>query len=191
MKFSRSPLDALVGGCLIFFFSLEPVYAGFFVGADATAMRASIAWTIPKINQNFELNPVRARIGYQGETFGFEVQAFSAVEDIAVDNGFVDKLEIAESFGLYLRAQEKWVYAKLGVTLYNTIYTDTLTGVSDSDRIGLPTLVLGIEYPLTRNIGINLDYSYGEARSQYYNITSGPVPTLKIYGAALGLTIKF
>lgn len=167
--------------------------AEYFIGADATSLKANIDWT--GIVQKYDLTPVRVRLGYQGELFGFEVHAYSNVDDTSTDNGFTDKLELETSYGAYLRMQEKWVYARVGVTWFDTYYTAYDLGVTDRDVIAMLTFALGFDIPLTKNLAVNLDYTYADGRARYPNITSlGPGltdPTLRIQGPALGLTLKF
>jgi len=167
--------------------------AEYFIGADASSLGAKIDWT--GIVQNYDLTPVRVRLGYQGEFFGFEVHVYSNVDDTSTDNGFTDKLELETSYGAYLRMQEKWVYARLGVTWFDTYYTAYDLGVTDRDVIAMPTFALGFDIPLGKNFAVNLDYTYADGRARYPNITTlGPGytdPTMRIQGPGLGLTLKF
>jgi hypothetical protein len=167
--------------------------AEYLIGADATSLKANIDWT--NIDMNYDLTPARIRLGYQGEFFGFEIHAYSKADDISTDNGYTDKLELETSYGAYVRMQEKWVYARLGVTWFDTYYTDTNLGVTDRDVIAMPTFALGFDIPLGKNLAVNLDYTYADGRARYPNITaSGPGltdPTLRIQGPGLGLTFKF
>jgi hypothetical protein len=169
--------------------------AEFFIGADATSLKANIDWSSPPIDQNFDLTPARLRLGYQGKFFGFEVHAYSKVDDTSTDNGFTDKLELDTSFGAYLRMQEKWVYARLGATWFDTYYTDVVLGITDRDVIVMPTFALGLDIPLTKNLAVNLDYTYANGKARYPSITVlGPGladPSLRIQGPGLGLTVKF
>lgn len=186
-KLIRAGLAALLLG----FSSMAS--AEFFIGADATSLNANIEWT--GITQDFDLTPVRIRLGYQSEFFGFEVHAYTKVDDTSTSNGFTDKLELDTSYGAYLRMQERWVYARLGVTWFDTYYTAYDLGVTDRDVIAMPTGTLGIEVPLGQHIGINLDYTYAEGKAIYPNITAlGPGltnPNMVITGPAVGLTLKF
>jgi hypothetical protein len=165
--------------------------AEFFIGADATSLDAKIEWNVPvSIVQNYDLTPARLRVGYQGEFFGFEVHAYSKDDDTSTSNGFDDKLELDTSYGAYLRMQERWIYARLGVTWFDTYYTDLNLGLTDRDVIAMPTAVLGIEVQLGKHIGINLDYTYATGSANYPTISSGS-PDLRIQGPALGVTVKF
>lgn len=166
------------------------VNAQFFIGADAMSLEARIAWDSPSIVQNFDLELARLRVGYQGDFFGFEVHVYSEDDDTSSSNGFDDKLELDTSYGAYLRMQEKWVYARLGVTWFDTYYTDLNLGQTDRDLISMPTATLGIEVPLGQHIGINLDYTYAEGSSTYSTISASS-PNLRMQGPALGLTVKF
>jgi opacity protein-like surface antigen len=175
--------------------------AEYFIGADATSMKGDIAWGGSSVSFVHDLTPGRIRLGYQGDFFGFEVHAYSKVDDDATDNGFTTNLELDVSYGAYVRMQEKWVYARLGVTWFDTYYTvyDPLNpGVSlitDRDMIAMMTFALGFDIPLTKNLAVNLDYTYADGRAVYPNITaSGPGltdPTLVIKGPGLGVTFKF
>jgi hypothetical protein len=175
--------------------------AEYLIGADAAALKADIAWGGSSVSFVHDLTPGRLRLGYQGDFFGFEVHAYSKVDDDATDNGFTTNLELDASYGAYVRMQEKWVYARLGVTWFDTYYTvyDPLNpGVSlvtDRDVIAMPTFAIGFDIPLGKNLAVNLDYTYADGRARYPNITaSGPGltdPTLVIKGPGLGLTLKF
>ena len=165
--------------------------AEFFIGADATSLKANIDWSTPPIDQNYDLTPARVRLGYQRGFWGFEVHAYSKVDDTSTDNGFTDKLELDTSFGAYVRMQEKWVYARLGVTWFDTYYTDVGAGITDRDVIAMPTFALGLDIPLGKNFAVNLDYTYADRTANYPNITTSGSPTLRIQGPGLGLTVKF
>lgn len=166
--------------------------AQFFIGADATALDARIEWNIPvSIVQTYDLTPARVRLGYQGDFFGFEVHAYSKDDDTSSSNGFDDKLELDTSYGAYLRMQERWVYARLGVTWFDTIYTDLISGYVDEDMIAMPTATLGVEVQLGEHIGINLDYTYATGSANYSTISPNSSPDMRIQGPALGLTVKF
>jgi hypothetical protein len=175
--------------------------AEYFIGADATSLKGDIAWGASSVSFVHDLTPVRVRLGYQGELFGFEVHAYSKVDDDAFDNGYTTNLELDTSYGAYLRMQEKWVYARVGVTWFDTYYTvyDPLNPgvvlVTDRDMIAMLTFALGFDISLTKNLAVNLDYTYSDGKARYPNITaSGPGltdPTLVIKGPALGLTLKF
>ena len=178
----------LLGMLLLGFTSLAN--AQYFVGVDAMALGARIAWDSPPITQNYELELGRLRLGYQGDFFGFEVHVYSKDDDTSTDNGFNDKLELDTSYGAYLSMQEKWVYARLGVTWFDTYYTDLNLGLTDRDLIAMPTATLGIEVPLGQHIGINLDYTYAEGSSTYSTISASS-PNLRMQGPAVGLTVKF
>lgn len=171
--------------------------AQFFIGADAIAYDAKIEWNVPvSIVQNFDLNPVRVRVGYQGDFFGFEVHAYSKDDDNSTSNGFEDKLELDTSYGAYLRMQERWVYARLGVTWFDTYYSiyDPLNPgvilVTDRDVIAMPTATLGVELQLGEHIGISLDYTYATGTANYPSFSTGS-PDLRIQGPAAGITLKF
>ena len=164
--------------------------AEYFIGADAMQLGAKIAWDIPPIVQDYDLELARVRLGYQGDFFGFEVHVYSKDDDTSSSNGFDDKLELDTSYGAYLRMQEKWVYARLGVTWIDTYYTDLILGQTDRDVIAMPTGTLGIEVPIGENIGINLDYTYAEGNSTYSTISASS-PNLRMQGPAVGLTLKF
>jgi len=169
--------------------------AEYFIGADGTSLKADIAWGGSSVSFVHDLTPVRVRLGYQGDFFGIEVHAYSKADDDAFDNGYTTNLEIDTSYGAYLRMQEKWVYARLGVTWFDTYYTVPAFNVTDRDVIAMPTFALGFDIPLGKNIAVNLDYTYADGRARYPNITvSGPGltdPTLVIQGPGLGLTLKF
>lgn len=169
--------------------------AEFFIGADATSLKADIAWGASSVSFVHDLTPVRLRVGYQGEFFGFEAHAYSKVDDDAYDNGFTTNLELETSYGAYLRMQEKWVYVRFGVTWFDTYYTVYAFGVTDRDVIAMPTFALGFDIPVGKNLSVNLDYTYADGKAVYPNITAqGPGltdPTMVIKGAGLGLTLKF
>ncbi len=188
-KLLRSCLAALLLGLS------NTASAGFFVGADATSLKADIAWGGSSVSFVHELTPARLRLGYQWDLFGLEAHAYSKVDDDAYDNGFTTNLELDTSYGAYLRMQEKWVYARLGVTWFDTYYTVYAFNVTDRDVIAMPTFALGLDIPLGKNLSVNIDYTYADGRARYPNITaSGPGltdPTLVIKGAGLGLTLKF
>jgi hypothetical protein len=167
--------------------------AEYLIGADATSLGVKIDWT--GIVQNHDLTPARLRLGYQGDFFGFEVHVYSKADDTSTDNGFTDQLELETSYGAYVRMQEKWVYARLGVTWFDTYYTANDLGVTDRDVIVMPTFALGFDIPLGKNLAVNLDYTYADGKAKYPNITAtGPGltdPTMRIQGPGLGLTFKF
>lgn len=165
--------------------------AEFFVGADATSLKSYIDWSAPSIDQNFELTPARLRLGYQGEFFGLEVRGYSNVDDTSTDNGFTDKLEIDTSYGIYLRMQEKWVYALVGATWFDTYYTDVNLGITDRDVIAMPTFALGLDIPLGKHLAVNVDYTYADGTANYTQITGFGSPTLRIQGPGLGLSLMF
>lgn len=175
--------------------------AEYFIGADATSLEGDIAWGGSSVHFVHDLTPARIRLGYQGDFFGIEVHAYSNVDDDATDNNFTTNLELETSYGAYLRMQEKWVYARLGVTWFDTYYTvydpanPGVPLVTDRDVIAMPTFVLGLDIPLGKNLSVNLDYTYADGRAVYPNITaSGPGltdPTLVIQGPGLGVTLKF
>ena len=165
--------------------------AEFFIGADATSLKSYIDWSAPSIDQNFKLTPARLRLGYQGEFFGLEIRGYSNVDDTSTDNGFTDKLEIDTSYGIYLRMQEKWVYALVGATWFDTYYTDVNLGITDRDVIAMPTFALGFDIPLGKNLAVNVDYTYADGNANYSQITGFGSPTLRIQGPGLGVTMKF
>lgn len=162
--------------------------AQFFVGADGVSLGAKIEWDVPPISQDYELELARLRLGYQGDFFGFEVHVYSKDDDTSTSNGFTDTLELDTSYGAYLRMQEKWVYARLGVTWFDTYYS--YLNDTDRDQIAMPTATLGIEVPLGQHIGINLDYTYAEGNTTYSTISSSS-PNLRMQGPAVGVTVKF
>jgi hypothetical protein len=170
--------------------------AQFFIGADGTSLGAKIDWNQPvSVVHTYDLTLARVRVGYQGDFFGFEVHAYSKDDDTSESSGYLGKLELDTSYGAYLRMQEKWVYARLGVTWFDTYYTLALASnpsatVTDRDVIAMPTFALGIEVPLGQHIGINLDYTYADGKANYPAFSYGS-PTMRIQGPALGLTVKF
>ena len=176
-------------------------HAQYFIGADATYLVGDIDWAGSNVFFKHELTPVRVRAGYQGGFFGLEAHVYSKSDGDDTSNGYTTNLEIETSYGLYLRMQERWVYARLGVSWFDTHYTvyDPLNpGVvlaTDRDMISMPTFTLGIEIPLGDNLAVNLDYTYAEGRAIYPNITAtGPGlddPNMIISGPGLGLTMKF
>ncbi len=184
-KMLRSSLAALLLGLS------NTASAGFFIGADATSLKSYIDWSAPSIDQDFELTPGRIRLGYQGDFFGLEAHAYSSVDDTSNDNGFTDKLELETSYGAYLRMQEKWIYARVGVTWFDTYYTDVLLGITDRDVIAMPTFSLGLDIPLGKYLAVNVDYTYADGTANYPQITSFGSPTLRIQGPGLGVTLKF
>lgn len=183
----------LLGMLLLGFTSLAN--AQFFIGADATWLNSEIEWPDSQVYFDHEMTPVRLRLGYQGDFFGLEAHLYSKNDADAESNGFTTNLEFDTSYGLYLRMQEKWVYARLGVTWFDTYYTVYAFNVTDRDVIAMPTVTLGFEVPLGEHIGINLDYTYAEGSAVYPNITAqGPGltdPNMVVTGPALGLTLKF
>jgi hypothetical protein len=176
-------------------------HAQFFIGADATWLNSEIEWPDSQVYFDHEMTPARLRLGYQGDFFGLEAHIYSKNDDDAESNGFTTNLEFDTSYGLYLRMQEKWVYARLGVTWFDTYYSvyDPLNPgvvlVTDRDVIAMPTFTFGIEVPLGEHIGINLDYTYAEGTAVYPNITAqGPGltnPNMVVTGPAVGVTFKF
>jgi len=175
--------------------------AEYFIGADVVSLKGDIAWGGSSVSFVHDLTPARLRLGYQGDFFGFEVHAYSKVDADDTDNGYTTNLELDTTFGAYLRMQEKWVYARLGATWFDTYYTvydpsnPGVPLVTDRDVIAMPTFALGLDIPLGKNFAVNLDYTYTDGRARYPNITaSGPGltdPTLVIKGPSLGLTLKF
>ena len=169
--------------------------AQFFIGADATSLTGDIEWSYSKVYFEHKLSPVRIRAGYQGDFFGLEAHVYTEDDADAFSNGYTTNLKIDTSYGAYLRMQERWAYARLGVTWFDTYYSVPAFNVTDRDVIAMPTVTIGIEWALGNNIAVNLDYTYAEGRAVYPNITSQAPgftdPILIIDGGALGLTVKF
>jgi hypothetical protein len=163
------------------------------LGADAVRLDAKTDWSSP--HYIFDLEPTRLRLGFQGKFFGLELHAYDKVDDIQDYLGIGCKLEIEESYGAYLRMQDRWVFFREGVTWFDTRFTAFPLGVTNRDVIAMPTYAVGLEIPLGPFLAINVDYTYADGRARYPDITVlGPGltdPTLRIQGAAAGITLRF
>ncbi len=191
MRFFKITSSLFTGLCLMFFAAITPAQAEFFIGADATTLGAELQFTEGSFLYN--LAPYRAKLGYRGETLGFEIHALSNQDKtIGTYVGSDYNFKIENNVGAYIHLREKWVYARLGGTWLQTTFTHVPTNTSDSDTVFLLTGALGVELRLGKHLFFNLDYTYSEGKGHYPNLVGGTSkPTITMQGFGAGVNLAF
>lgn len=189
----RNLVLTLFSYIVIAILTIEYANAGkFFAGIDTTNLRAKIKWDPTK--PEFRVEPERVKIGYLGDTFGVEFHGYPDTETLGSNNGYNFNLKLNDMYGAYLRLQDEWIYARIGMTWVDTEVTWIDVSRTNNDFNGMPTLALGIDWQVSF-VSLNLDYTYMEHKIKLPDITaSGPGltdPSLVYQGFAFGVNIRF
>lgn len=173
--------------------TIEYVNAGkFFAGIDATNLNARVKWS--QTQPEFRVEPERVKIGYRGDIFGIEFHAYPDTETLGSSNNYNFNLKLNDMYGAYLRLQDEWLYARIGMTWVSTEFTWIDAQRTNIDFNGMPTLAVGLDWQVSI-VSFNLDYTYMEHTLVLPDITAtGPGltnPPLVYQGFALGVNISF
>ena len=176
---------------LLLVLSPSTVWPEYFLGADYTRLGTNI--TFNDGSSLYTANPIRLRAGWRGELAGIEVDFLSRQEQSQPAWGGDNyNFKTGAGFGAYLYLHQKWVYAKLGGTWYDTTLTNLTSGISDNSTVAQATFAVGIEYALFPNLFLNADYTYAVGSTGYS--TANPdqgSADLTTQGGAIGITVGF
>lgn len=175
MHFYKLLLKTVVGIQLLLLTALSPANAelGVWVGADYTNIGATVNYS--NGHERYTSNPIRLKLGYRGENFGIEAMAIQNTEQTITDPFGTDfTFSTEDNFGLYLHMHERWVFARVGATWYNTTYgAADGSPPQDQDYVVAPTISIGSEIFIGKHFFFTIDYTYSKGEGNYPNLISG------------------
>ncbi|MCG6887276.1 MAG: porin family protein [Proteobacteria bacterium] len=166
-----------------------PCHAEFFLGADYTAFGTQIDYT--NTYSTHYTDPVRLRVGYQGNVAGVELDFMTKYDDNNTNANY--NFDIKSATGLYLYVHHKWIYGKLGGIWSQTSLTNNQTNVTDDYTLFQLAAAIGAEIELASQLYINGDITFAQGTGNYptVGLPGGEDATVTSQIFALGLTYRF
>jgi hypothetical protein len=168
-----------------------PARAEFFAGVSYTNLGFNLSYDDG--DSLFTTNPVRVNVGWRGDIAGLEVDFYTSQDKTQAAWGGVDyNFKTGNGGGAYLYLHQKWVYAKIGGTWWDTTLTNQSTSGSQNSTLAQTTAVIGLEYEIAKHFYINADYTYAVGSTGYGFARPGAGDAdVTTQGGSIGVTLGF
>lgn len=147
------------------------------IAAIAPCNAADTLFTVEQVNidtdldysetESYEFSALRFSLGGEEEIVGYGVSYTLGDADEEIDPfGSPFELEIESVIGVYAVIGDQFRF-RVGLSLWDTTYTDQTFGVSDSDTVFTLDLGLGFNVDLGNNLNLFGDYAFSFGSADY------------------------